>query len=54
MLSLREQQAVIESVRRLCITEPQRFKFSRCETLAAEEEAATDEDEKAFDYLKPS
>lgn len=54
MLSLREQQAVIESIRRLCITEPQRFKFSRCETLAAEEEAATDEDERAFDYLKPS
>jgi len=34
LLSMREQQQVVETVRTWCIKEPQRYKFSRSEILA--------------------
>lgn len=39
MLSLREQQVIVESLRQQCLKEPQKYKFSKCDVLAAEEEA---------------
>jgi hypothetical protein len=37
LLSLKEQQCILESLRQQCLREPQRFKFSRAEALAEEE-----------------
>ena len=51
MLSLREQQQVVETVRAWCIREPQKYKFSRSEVLA-EQEQQKREDNDSFDYLE--
>ena len=48
---MREQQQIVETVRNQCIREPQKFKFSRSEVLAEEEQQKREEND-TFDYLE--
>ncbi|CDW80309.1 activating signal cointegrator 1 [Stylonychia lemnae] len=50
LLSLREQQQILDSLRNQQINQPQKYKFTRSETLANEEEIKKEED--SFSYLQ--